>query len=377
MYCYNIVKVGFVFVLLILFTEISTVISIEIYETESDDSTTAIEGLYYLRDDDPLDWADVGSLLRSLPFENEFTSCGMFINFHFTQEGIYIGEYTIYNIYYHLWQKSYLNNGKFEIGYSTSKEHTAGFDEYILVDTNDYISKVNDYLLVTTMQYTNPEIAFFIDEDIYNFTIKSYGPTPNILCNPSQYSFVILNLEDNATLKNYDRDYDLINDYEELFVFYTNPFDSDTDNDGYSDFIEINSGNNPNDFNDHTVSNSQPNVPSIMGPSNGKRGEKYDYRFVSTDPEGDNLYYYIDWGDEQIEEWIGQYGTGEVLNIGHIWEEEGRYKIKAKVKDIYGAQSDWKTFNVSMLKNKATYNTFFLRFLERFPLFEKLLFWFR
>ena len=357
---------------MVISTGISSIPSIEILNSEAKNNPTPIGGLYYLRDDDPLNWADVGSLLKSLPFENETTRCGMFINFHFAQEGVYIGENIIYNIYYRFWQKGY-TNGEYEIGYSTSRNHTAGFDEYILVNTENYVSEVNDYRLIQAMQYTNPDIALFIDNQIYNFTIKSFGPNPEILCNPNQYSYVYLNLEDNYTLQNYDRDGDLLTDFNEFFISYTNPFDSDTDNDGYSDYIEINSGNDPNDFTDNLGSNNPPNIPTIVGPVNGKTGQQYDFRFYSIDPDGNDIYYYIDWGDNHTEEWIGRYKTGTVITLAHEWNEDGRYKIRAKAKDIYGAESDWATFKVTMPRTRVPYSPWLIRFLERSPLLEKIL----
>jgi hypothetical protein len=66
---------------------------------------TDVSGIYYLRDDDPLNWADIGSLLRTQPIENELTQCGMFVNFHYAEPGNYVETNTIFNIYYRFWQK--------------------------------------------------------------------------------------------------------------------------------------------------------------------------------------------------------------------------------------------------------------------------------
>lgn len=43
-----------------------------------------------------------------------------------------------------------------------------------------------------------------------------------------------------------DSDSDELTDYDELYVFKTSPYVSDTDSDGYSDKEEVYSGNNPN-----------------------------------------------------------------------------------------------------------------------------------
>ena len=86
--------------------------------------------------------------------------------------------------------------------------------------------------------------------------------------------------------------------------------------------------------------NNPPVSPTIEGPAKGKIGEEYEYSFTSTDPDEDDIFYYIDWGDGQVDEWIGPYGS-EKVNISHIWGEKGTYTIKAKAKDNHDAESNW------------------------------------
>jgi len=86
--------------------------------------------------------------------------------------------------------------------------------------------------------------------------------------------------------------------------------------------------------------NSPPSPPSIDGPTSGKAGEEYRYTFATTDPDGDDVYYYIEWGDGQIEEWVGPY-TSEEISLTHIWNEQGMYTIKVKAKDSHDDESEW------------------------------------
>jgi len=113
-----------------------------------------------------------------------------------------------------------------------------------------------------------------------------------------------------------------------------------------------------------TKANNPPNAPSIDGLTEGETGTEYDYTFVATDPDGDDVYYYIDWNDDNVEEWIGPYGSGEEVTVSHTWDEKGTYTIRAKAKDTNDAESDWGTLEVTM---PVSYNSLFLRFLERFP----------
>jgi len=53
-------------------------------------------------------------------------------------------------------------------------------------------------------------------------------------------------------------------------------------------------------------------------------------------PEGDQTYYIIDWGDGTSSGWIGPYEPGFTASISHVWTEEGTYQIKVKAKDQDG-----------------------------------------
>jgi hypothetical protein len=382
MYSNNVFRIWFVFGLLVLFTGISTIPSTEGIAVEENGLNTTISGLYYLHDDDPFNYPDWGSLLRNAPLENEVTFCGAFVKFSYAEMDIYVGTYTVFNIYYHIWQKvpEYPFEGElFELGYSNSDDPNALMNESIMINTSEFITVADNYRLVQAMQVTNSEIAIFEGDEIYDFTIKYIGCGPRIRTNPNQYSFVILNLEDNVTLQNYDRDDDLINDFDELFVFYTNPFDSDSDNDGFSDYTEVQLETNPNDFDDNLGSNTHPNIPTVIGPLSGKAGKKYEYKFLSTDPESQDISFFVEWGDDISTYWTGYVNSETEVRLAHTWFELGTYTIKAKAKDIYGAESDWSDpLTVTITKGKSrVINTPFQWFLQShpylFPILQTLL----
>jgi hypothetical protein len=122
--------------------------------------------------------------------------------------------------------------------------------------------------------------------------------------------------------------------------------------------------------------NLPPTIPTISGQSSGKPGTAYDYKFQSTDPNGDDLYYCIDWDDDTGEIFIGPYTSGEEVTETHTWESEGDYTLKVKSKDVHDAESDWATLSISMPKNKAV-NIQLLNFFEshtnQFPILQFLL----
>jgi hypothetical protein len=120
-------------------------------------------------------------------------------------------------------------------------------------------------------------------------------------------------------------------------------------------------------------SNDPPNQPILNGPKRGKNSTAYDYTFSAIDPDGDDVHYYLVWGDTYWEGWwegwIGPYDSGEEVTLTNTWYEDGKYTVRVKAKDIYGAKSDWTSLEVSMPKNKAfVFNyPFFNWLLERFP----------
>ena len=100
------------------------------------------------------------------------------------------------------------------------------------------------------------------------------------------------------------------------------------------------------------VENNHPNIPDIQGPSNGKIGTSYSYTFSSEDLEGDDVFYYIEWGDGQKEEWIGPYSSDDEVTVNHTRVNQESFNIRAKAKEVYDGNSNWGSLIVSMPKNK-------------------------
>ena len=116
------------------------------------------------------------------------------------------------------------------------------------------------------------------------------------------------------------------------------------------------------------ISDSPPNTPTIDGKARGAVGTPYPYTFTTVDVNGDDVYYYIDWGDGQVEEWVGPYNTGEDVEISHQWDTKGTYTIRAKAKDIYDIESNWGTLKVVMpIEYSYTTHGFLEHLFETFP----------
>jgi hypothetical protein len=117
--------------------------------------------------------------------------------------------------------------------------------------------------------------------------------------------------------------------------------------------------------------NEAPETPSIDGPADGKVGIEYDFNISTTDYEGYDIWYYIEWGDGQTEEWIGPFASGENVTVSHTWNIKKDYEVRVKAKDIHDSESDWATLEISIPKSRVM--NWWMSFLEKFPILHKMI----
>ncbi len=87
--------------------------------------------------------------------------------------------------------------------------------------------------------------------------------------------------------------------------------------------------------------NTPPKTPEkLNGPTTGEIGIEYAFTTSTTDPQNNQVYYMVNWGD-QISEWLGPYDSGETVSLTHTWTMDGDYSIVVKAKDSEGLKSDW------------------------------------
>ena len=120
--------------------------------------------------------------------------------------------------------------------------------------------------------------------------------------------------------------------------------------------------------------NNPPNAPIIKGPIQGTAGVEYEWSFNSTDPDGNDVFYLVQWGDAcGSQEYVGPYLSGEEVFLNHTYYYKGSYFIYAKAYDIFDAESDWSIFEITMPRNKILYKSVILLILEKFPFIKQLL----
>jgi len=124
------------------------------------------------------------------------------------------------------------------------------------------------------------------------------------------------------------------------------------------------------------IMDEPPGKPTIDGPIKGKVGKNYPYSFTSIDSDGDQVSYYIDWGDGTTIDWTTQQASGVPYLENHTWTTKGTYTIKCKSKDSHGMESEWGRFEVSMprtISSKSLFIKFFEQFPNTFPILQKII----
>ena len=117
--------------------------------------------------------------------------------------------------------------------------------------------------------------------------------------------------------------------------------------------------------------NSPPYPPCIDGPIKPRVGVEQTYTFWGDDIDGDELEFYILWGDGGFKEWFGPYQCNETIELTHTWDEEGQYTIRCKTRDPLGEETDWTRFKITLPVNHNIDP--YYPFLSQFPLLWRLL----
>jgi len=122
---------------------------------------------------------------------------------------------------------------------------------------------------------------------------------------------------------------------------------------------------------DNNIIPYKPTTPS--GETSGRVERLYVYSTITNDPDGDNIWYKWDLGDNTQSEWLGPYISGDTCEIEHSWNYEGEFNIKVKAKDEHGLETDWSDpLIISMPKYKINNQLpkIIIWLIEQFPLLK-------
>jgi hypothetical protein len=83
------------------------------------------------------------------------------------------------------------------------------------------------------------------------------------------------------------------------------------------------------------ITNLPPDTPGApSGPNSGVTGIEYTFNATTSDPEGDPIEYWFEWGDGENSGWVS---PGSAT---HAWTSEGTYGVTVKARDaVHGGES--------------------------------------
>lgn len=88
-------------------------------------------------------------------------------------------------------------------------------------------------------------------------------------------------------------------------------------------------------------SSNPPATPTLTGPSEGMINEPSTFNAITTEPDGEDVYYLFEWGDGTNSGWLGPYPQNTQITAEKTWDTPGTFTIRVKARDIYFATSDW------------------------------------
>ncbi len=98
-----------------------------------------------------------------------------------------------------------------------------------------------------------------------------------------------------------------------------------------------------------------PETPQFNGPIVGRVGVTYNFTVTITDPEANQFFYLVDWGDSNTTGWSGPYDSGEEVGFSHAWSQVGTFLIQVKAKDTQGTESATAHFTIQIVKLRKSF----------------------
>ncbi len=254
-------------------------------------------------------------------------------------------------------------------GNTYQKSYPAAYDKVIAVaatDINDGRAEFSNY--GNWIDVAAPGCEIFSTMPTYNVAMNNLGYNRNYdYCDGTSMSCpIVVGLA--ALLLSYDPN--LTTDEVRSIIHYSTDW---ADTDRYIGNGRVNAHKALLIVAGITVPPNKPNTPS--GPANGKTRTEYTYSVSTTDLDGDDLYYLIDWDDGTYSGWKGPFASGTTGLAAHKWNNQGKYQIKVKARDTYGVESEWSnSLLVTIQGNSKIVNGLFLQsHPHMFPILQLLL----
>jgi PKD repeat protein len=92
--------------------------------------------------------------------------------------------------------------------------------------------------------------------------------------------------------------------------------------------------------------NYPPNKPDVTGASLISINKLQNYEAESTDPDGDDIKYYFNWGDGSLDTETELVSNGTIIQSNHSWKYPGLFQLVVYVEDEKGVKSDINIKNI-------------------------------
>ena len=126
----------------------------------------------------------------------------------------------------------------------------------------------------------------------------------------------------------------------------------------------------------HSISiqyNNAPTISKLNGPTSVSKGTEYTYKITATDPNEDEVYILVKWGDGSNSGWKGPYESGEEVIFKHKWNIRKTYTIRVKAKDNENVESEYKELSVKVPKSKCSLFQLYNKITNQFPLLQRII----
>lgn len=120
---------------------------------------------------------------------------------------------------------------------------------------------------------------------------------------------------------------------------------------GSDDIIEVD-----NVHADYVQQNNPPTATAPSGPSSGEIDQILTFSSTVTDPDDDQVYIQVSFGDGTTSEWMGSYPSGHTFNFSHSWDSAGIYCVKARGKDSQGNIGNWSSCKTVTINQPSSAN---------------------
>jgi hypothetical protein len=220
--------------------------------------------------------------------------------------------------------------------------------------------KDNTQVTLFAIPWNNAPIADF------EWSPENPDPGENIQFDAS------ISTDPDGDIELYEWDWDNDGEFDESTQLPTTTHTFDVE-DVYPVTLQVKDEHNTKDTKTHfiKVGNRPPEKPEIDGPTRRKIGKYGTYNVTPIDPDNDEVYIRWDWGDGDVTSWKGPYMSGEEISENYLWYKKGTYTIRAQLKDIDDAESEWGEIEVKVPRTNPHHN-FLLRLFERFPLIKQM-----